>query len=269
MQNISLDGESTALLPNSASRVRPVAADGAHQRVLGAIDASETRWAWMSLDGSSVEPIAALDGLHNAVARSSGLSALDLRSESPVYVAFDEAGIEVVRVPIEAARGASTTLRCGMSRCAVKWAAGDVAFIATIDGRTVGAPVRLEQPSLASPGAWWEIAPDGKRIAFAMLSSSNTLELYDLEHAVIHHVTSVACQYIQSAWFLPNGAFMLSDFRPLDARPYVLVRRDVTGQEHVLWRGGAGISGVVPLDDHRMIVSTVSHQQSLEMLEMQ
>ncbi|HEX2690124.1 MAG TPA: serine/threonine-protein kinase [Kofleriaceae bacterium] len=270
MQNISLDGESTAPLPDSASRVRPVAADGAHRRVLGAIDASETRWAWMSLDGSSVEPIAALDGLHDAVARSSGLSALDLRSELPVYIAFDEAGVEVMRVPIEAARGASPTLRCGVSRCVVKWATGDVAFVATIEGRTVGAPIRPEQPLLAFPRAFWEIAPDGKRIAFATLPYSNTLELYDLEHTVMRHVTSVACEEVQHAWFLPDGGFVLSGTRRLDAGyEFVLVRRDATGQEHVLWRGDAWISGGVPLDDHRMITSTVSRQWSLEMLEMQ
>jgi hypothetical protein len=271
IQNALIDGDSRTSLPSSASRVSPMAVDRAHQRVLGAIDASWTRWAWMSLDGSIVEPIAALDGLHSAAARSSGLSALDLQSEPPVYVAFDEAGTELARVPIEAARGARPTLRCGESRCLVKWGAGAVAYLATIEGRTVGAPVHLEQPALAVTGFPWETAPDGRRIAFGALPYSNVLELYDVEHVVVHRVTSELCEGVQHAWFLPDGALVLSGFtRRSDSRSeFVLVKRDATGHEHVLWRGDAWIAGVVPLDDHRMIVSTLSYRFSLVLFELQ
>ena len=270
-QNILFEGDSRAPLLSSASRVRPVAADGAHQRVLGAVDASETRWAWMSLDGSSVEPIAVLDGLHSAVTRSSGLSALDLRSEPPVYVAFDEAGAELARVPIKAARGASTTLRCGESRCVVKWDSGAVAFIAAIEGRTVGAPVRLEQPSLATPRVPWEIAPDGERIAFGTFPYSNVLEVYDFRRAVAHRMTSEVCELVEHVWFLPDGALVFSGaMRRLDTKfHYLLVKRDAADHEHVLWRGDARIAGFVPLDGDRMIVSTLSFQPSLALFEAQ
>jgi hypothetical protein len=69
MQNTLIDGESRTTLPGSAAHVRPVAVDGAHRRVLGTIDVTETRWAWMSLDGSRA-----------AVARSHRGSALAKRA---------------------------------------------------------------------------------------------------------------------------------------------------------------------------------------------
>lgn len=269
-QNLLLDGESAAPLPSSASRLRPVAVDRAHRRVLGMIDASGTRWAWMSLDGSSVEPIAGLDGLSSAVARSAGLSALDLRREPPVYVELDEAGAELARVPIEAARGARPTLRCGESRCLVRWAAGAVASIAAIEGRTVGAPIHLEQPAFAVVGTPWETAPDGKRIASGTTPYSNVLELQDLERGVVRRLTITACDGVQHAWFLPEGALVLSCFvqRPGARTLFSLIERDAAGHERVLWRGDAWIWGVAPLDDHRMLVSTFSYQFSLAVFEM-
>jgi hypothetical protein len=56
--------------------------------------------------------------------------------------------------------------------------------------------------------------------------------------------------------------------RRSDATPhFLLVRHDANGHEHVLWRGEAWIAGGVPFDDHRMIVSTLSYQSSLAVLD--
>ena len=110
-----------------------------------------------------------------------------------------------------------------------------------------------------------EASPDFLNSA---LPDSNTLELYDLDRAVLRHVTSELCDGVQHAWFLPDGAFVISGLarRSDSGFGYVLFKRDANGRERVLWRGDAWIAGFVPLDDHRMIVSTVSFQSSLELV---
>jgi hypothetical protein len=270
VQNLVIDGDATSQLPGSPSRLSPVATDRAHRRVLAATDASSTRWAWMSLDGSSVAPIAALDGLRAAVAGPTGVAALDLRSEPPVYVAFDEAGVALARLPIDAARGAKPTLRCGASRCLVKWAVGEVAYTAAIEGHTVAPAIRRDLPELVAPRVPWEISDDGTQIAFGTSPYSKALIIYDLERSVSRQVTSDALDQIQRGWFLRDGSLVLAGMgRRSDTEiGFALIKRDPRGHERVLWRGDAWITGFVPFDDRRMIVSTLSYQFRLGLFEM-
>ncbi|HEX7838203.1 MAG TPA: hypothetical protein VF469_12100, partial [Kofleriaceae bacterium] len=263
-QNAMIDGGSLAPLPRSIS-LRLAAVDRARGLLLAATDLPQTHWVWMSLDGSRVEPIAALDGLTGAVASPTGLAALDLRSEPPAYVALDEAGTEVLRVPIDAPHGERPTLRCGLSRCLVKWVAGGSAYTVAIEGRTVGAPVRHDVPELASRITPWALAPDGKSIAVPIGPWSAALVVYDLEHAALHRVTSEACQFVQLLWFSPDGALLLSCKSGVDS---LLVRREAAGRERALWHGEAPVVSTVPLDDHRVVVTMFSYQLRLGLLEL-
>ena len=50
---------------------------------------------------------------------------------------------------------------------------------------------------------------------------------------------------------------------------YLLVKRDATGHEHVLWRGDSWIAAAVPVDDHRILISTISYQHGLTLIDLQ
>jgi hypothetical protein len=266
-QNLMIDGESSALRPRSVSLLRLAAADRARRRLLAAMDRAQTRWVWMSLDGARVEPIAALDGLSSVTAGPSGLAALDLRGEPPAYVALDEAGTELVRLPLAAARGAHPTLRCGTPRCLVKWLDGDTAVTVTIEGRTVGAPVRRPGPALASTFMPWDLSPDATSIVVPTEPWSSGFTRYDLQHSVAHTVTSELCRVVRRVWFLPGGALALSCGSPDHSLAFALVRRDAAGRERALWQGEAWVAWLVALDDRRLIVSTVSYQTRMVLLE--
>jgi hypothetical protein len=268
-EHIALDGDTATPLPGSTSRLRPVAVDRARRRILAAIDPSGTHSAWMSLDGTSVTPIAGLDGLSGAVLTGSGIAALDLRIEPPAYVALDEAGAPLARIPLDAARGARPALRCGATRCVVLWIAGGAAFTAAIDGHTVAAPVRRDQPGFGI--AAWELAPDGLRISSGSFPYSNQLTLHDVDHANARVVTSALLHRVQHAWFLPDGGLLLSGVSKSFASgfQFALCRRDAAGRERMLWRGDSWIVGAVPLDDRRLIMSTFSYQFRLALLEAQ
>ena len=268
-QNMLIDGASISPLPRSVSLLRLAGVDRARRRVLAATDASQTHWVWMSLDGSSVEPIAALDGLTSAVASPTGLAALDLRGEPPVYVAFDEAGTEILRAPIGAPRGERPTLHCGVSRCVIKWVAGGSAYTVAVEGRTVGASTRHVAPELASRFMPWDLAPDAKSIAVPTDPWSTALVIYDLEHAVAHRVTSEACGLVQLLRYLPDGALALSCKSHRSGFDFSLVRRDPAGHETVLWHGDGLVASVAPLDDRRMVVATISYQLRLALFEPQ
>jgi hypothetical protein len=215
-----------------------------------------------------VEPISALDGLTSAVASPDGLAALDLRGEPSVYIAFDEAGTEILRAPIDVPPGERPTLHCGVSRCLVKWVSGGSAFTVAIKGRTVGAPVRHVAPELASRFMPWDLAPDGTSIAVPTDPWSAALVVYDLEHAVAHRVTSEACELVQLLRYLPDGALALSCKSHRSGFDFSLVRRDVAGHERVLWHGDALVVSTAPLDDHRMVVAMLSYQLRLGLLEL-
>jgi hypothetical protein len=270
-QAIVVDEATSTSLPGLASRLYPVDVDRAHRRVLVATDPAHTRWAWMSLDGSNVEPIASLDGLRSAAAGGAGLAALDLRTDPPVYVALDEAGHELARMPLVEARGASPTLRCGTHRCLVKWNVGKVAFTIQIDGQTIGRAIRRDQPEFARPSPW-EIASDGTRIAFSPGVLAHDLAIYDLERAVASHTTAEALSRIQHAWFSPDGGLVMSGVSRrsgADVPTFAVVRRDATGRDHVVWRGEPWVAGVAQLDDHRLLLSTSSFHARLSLLEPQ
>lgn len=272
-QALVIDEQSSSLLPGWVSQLELTANDRAQRRVLATTNtpmrnAPGIHWVWMSQDGSSVAAIPELDGRSSAHVGPSGLVALDLQSEPPMYIAFDDKGHELVRVPLEAARNTKPTLRCGASSCLVKWTATGVAFTAQITGRSVSAPVRHDDAELATTKSW-DLAPDGKQIAFVTGPPSRELVLYDLEHLVAHHVPNDAfCAQIVR--FLPDGELVISrcsndeDIKD----PFLLVKRDASGHERVLWRGKDWISGFVPLDDHRMIVSTISYQNKPVLFEL-
>ena len=268
-EHIAIDGDMATPMSGSTSRLRPVAVDRAGRRILAAIDPAGTHAAWMSLDGSSVTPILGLDGLSGAVVSGSGFAALDRRTEPPAYVALDEAGVEVARIPLDAARGASPALRCGAIRCVVLWIAGGVAFTAAIDGHTLAAPIRRDQPGFGI--APWELSPDGLRISSGMFPYSNKLTLHDVDHATARTVTSQLLHKVQHAWFLPDGALLVSGvstrFSP--SFQFALCRRDAAGRERMLWHGDSWIAGAVPLDDRRLVMFTISYQIRLALLEAQ
>ena len=70
--------------------------------------------------------------------------------------------------------------------------------------------------------------------------------------------------------FLFNGELLLScrdPPRPQGGRDFVLVRRDMAGRERVQWRSDAWIASMAPIDEKRVIVSTVSWQFRLGLFE--
>jgi len=268
-QNLMIDGDAVSPVPRSASLLRLAAVDRARTRLLAATDPAQTHWVWMSLDGSSVAPIAALDGLTSVVASPTGLAALDLRGERPVYVALDEAGAELERVPLEAPHGVRPALRCNASRCLVKWVTAGVAYTSTIDGHAVAAPVRREAPELASVFMPWDFAPDGTSIAVPTDPWSASLVRYDLERGSAHRETSEACAVVHLLRFLPDGALAMSCKTHRSEFDFALVRRDAAGHERELWHGEGLVGAVVGLDDHRMVASLISYQLGLVLVEPQ
>jgi hypothetical protein len=260
-QNLLIDDQSSSLLVSSVPRLYLVSADRAHRRVLAATGMPQNQWAWMSLDLTTVQPITALDGLSRPVVMASGIAALDLRGEVPAYVALDDAGAEVVRAPIEAARGARPTISCATSRCLVMWAAGALTYSVTIEGREVGEVTRRDQLDLARVSAW-TLAPDGNLVAVLMSSPlpNCVLFLYDLEHATLRCLPSKICELgVQRVHFLPDGELLLTCVSA-QANEFVVVRRDMAGHERVQWRSQAWIASMAPIDESRLIVSTISWQ---------
>jgi hypothetical protein len=270
-QNLLLDGDSSSLLPGSGSRLMPRSADRARHRVLAATNPLGTRWAWMSQDDarvqpitSRVEPLSGLDGVRDPVVSPTGIAALDLRGAPPVYVAYDEAGVVRARIPIEAARGARPRLRCGDASCLVMWTAGAVAYTSRIVGDTIEAPVRHDQPDVVGI-LDWELSRDGERVA-GISPAFDALILYDLAGSVTRIAKRTEYRELQRVRFLPDGALLVS---AASGREFFLLRRDATGHERVLWRGPSYLAAIVPLDEHRTLVSTISWQYRISLFEPQ
>jgi hypothetical protein len=81
-------------------------------------------------------------------------------------------------------------------------------------------------------------------------------------------VTSELLDRVQHAWFLSDGALLISGARrSRTGVEFGLVRRDAAGHERMLWRGDAWIAGGVPLDDRRAVISTLSFQFRLGLFE--
>jgi hypothetical protein len=269
-QNFLIDGQSSSLLVSPLSRFHLLSTDRAHRRVLAVTGMLRNKWVWMSIDLATVQPIAALDGLSRPVVTDSGIAALDLRGDVPAYVALDDAGAEVVRAPIAAARGARPTISCATSRCLVMWTAGARTYSVTIEGRDVGGVTRRDQLDLARVEAW-ALAPDGNSVVVRMFSSlpNAVLSLYDLEHAALRQLPSEICvQGVQRVQFLPHGELLLTCPVPAQGDlEFLIVRRDMAGHERVQWRSRAWIASMAPIDEDRMIVSTISYQNRLGLFE--
>lgn len=269
-QNFLIDGQSSSLLVSPLSRFHLLTPDRAHRRVLAATGMLRNKWVWMSIDLVTVQPIAALDGLSRPVVTDSGIAALDLRGDVPAYVALDDAGAEVVRAPIEAARGARPTISCATSRCLVMWAAGAGTYSVTIEGHDVGEVTRRDQLDLARVEAW-ALAPDGNSVVVRMFSSlpNSVLSLYDLEHATLRQLPSEICvQGVQRVHFSPSGELLMTCPVPAQGDlEFLIVRRDMAGHERVQWRSRAWIASMAPIDEDRMIVSTISYQNRLGLFE--
>lgn len=258
-RGLVVENGTSTLLPGSLPWLQPAAADRTRRRALVATEPSRSHWAWMSLDGSTMEPIAALDGQTTVVESPTGFAALDLRGEPPVYIAFDEAGAELARVPIEKANSQTATLRCSAASCFVRWLVGSErsAYMATIVGNTISAPVRHDE----SGDAWsvpWDVTPNGEQIAVTIARSDRIL-LYDLQRKVAQVVSSECCESINDVWFARDGNLVMSGFQRSNTdRRYVLVKRDISGHEQALWRSDFPITGFVEIDNHRIILSTLA-----------
>jgi Protein kinase domain len=266
-RSLLIDGDSAVTLPG-ALPMHVTGADRARRRVLVGMIATPRHWAWMTLDGVSLEPIAALDGLVGAVVGPTGVAALDLRSDPPSYVAFDDVGAMVARTPIPAPRGAAPTLRCSGSHCLIKWEDGRVAVTAAVDGLTLRAPVRHDPEKLPGVRVFWDLSPDSREIALVTTPMSSGLVVYDLGHSTARRVTSETCGRVEGMRYLPDGSLVLFCLRSRSgAVESLLVRRDPAGHERVLWEGDGTIVAAAPLDDRRVVLFTIAYQHQLALLD--
>jgi hypothetical protein len=239
------------------------AVDRARQRVLVSPDLGSTQWSWMSFDGMHVEPVPALEGLSFAAPYASEIAALDLRNETPVYVAFDGAGREQIRIPIEAARGTMPQMHCAARGCVVKWEAEDGGVIVTIEGHEIGRPVHLEGREF-SARLTWELSDDGRQL---VVSRGAEILIYDLMASTLRRVPVAGAAFVQWAAFSPDGTIVLSAVASDPATGQFLVARlDAAGRAQPLWRGAAWVSGLKALDDHRVIVATTAFPTRLKLL---
>jgi hypothetical protein len=262
-----IDGDSAVILPG-ALPMHVTGADRTHHRVLVGTATTPRHWAWMTLDGVSLEPLVALDGLVSAVVGPTGVVALDLRSYPASYVALDDAGAEVARTPIPSPRAATPMLRCSASRCLVKWDDGPVAVTAAVDGLTLRAPVRHDPAKLPGVRVFWDLSPDGTEIALMTTPMSSGLVLYDLDRSAARRVTSDTCGRVEGMRYLPDGALVLFCVRSRSgAVESLLVRRDPAGHERVLWQGDGTIVAAAPLDDRRVVLFTIAYQHQLALLD--
>jgi hypothetical protein len=68
---------------------------------------------------------------------------------------------------------------------------------------------------------------------------------------------------------MPNGGLAISTMTlgALKNEPYALVTRDPDGREQTVWRGDQYVNELLPLDDHKILVSTISYDSKLGLLE--
>jgi hypothetical protein len=228
----------------------------------------------MSFDGTQVTPLPRFDGLEHIVAAPHGLLAIDPHSQPPGLVAFDDRGVERGRLalPMSWTRGHEPRLRCARVRCVMRW--GDAHGENTMviendrDGRPVlGHPVRAVE--LPVPYRPWDLSADGRWIAGPVKLSPRTLLIYDVERGTVRYIECQRCANVDWVTFMPNGglAFSTLTLGAVQAEPYTVVTRDPDGREQVVWRGDQYVSRLLPLDDHKILVSTISYDSKLGLLE--
>jgi tRNA A-37 threonylcarbamoyl transferase component Bud32 len=271
-RNFLVDDTAPVGLPNPGEPLYPI--NRAGDRVLVATNLGRTRTAWMSLDGTQVTPLPALDDLEQVAVAPHGVVAIDERGERPSVVAFDDRGGERARLalPWPWARARSPTLRCGRARCVVMSSDEHDADIAVIEDDRDGRPRLGRQTHTTALGYVrrfsWDVSPDGNWIAAPKLFSA-TINLYDVEHGVVRSVTCARCQSIQGVRFLANGGLlMFSSMRDKTGiDPFSLMRREPDGREKEVWRGEQWVPSFLPIDEHRISINTLSYDSRLILFE--
>jgi hypothetical protein len=267
-RTLLIDGESATALPGSLAPMFASSADRAGRRVLVGMYDSARRWAWLSLDGTSIEPVRFLDGFSMSQLGPGAMMAVDLRTDPVTFVAFDDTGTELIRTPLPAPRGVQPVLRCSRSRCVMMWHEDHIAVTAAIDGLALQRPVRHDPATLNGARLHFGVSPDGTQIAAVTVPFTASLVLLDLDTLASHRITSETCGRIENVRYSPDGSLLLACLRRhAGALEYALVRRDVHGRERVIWHGDASINGFAILDDHRLVLNLAAYQHELMLLE--
>jgi hypothetical protein len=271
-RNFVLDHGVRTELISPGKVLYPSSLDLSHHRVLVITSLRYWRWAWMSLEGGPITPLSGLDDMVPVIVMPYGLIALDPRGETPSLVVLDDRGNERSRLTMPWARGNDPRLRCGSTRCVVRWAgaadAGAVTIDVDRDGRlTLGRLQHYADREVPLGDADWSVSPDATSFVLVKLRSS--LLRYDLEHGSVHPMTAPAFANMQQVAFTPDGGLLLSGLLDPSARPdiYALVKRARDGRETVLSRNDEWVSNILPIDDQKTLISSVAFQIRFSLLE--
>jgi hypothetical protein len=272
-RNFVLDHTTHMDLLSSGQSMYPVDLDRLHHRVLVSTNISHTQWAWMSLDGAQVTPLLGFDDLDQIVFAPHGLLAIDARTEPPNLIAFDDRGSERSRIALPMTRDRHPEVRCGPPRCVVRWSGDHDTEVVVIDddheGRpTLGRLLRYAERATPRGRGGWDVSPDGNWIA-APKFFTKTIVLYDLKHGTIRQWVCEKCKEVQRVRFTPDGGLLI--FGDLGTLPtadrFVLVKRAPDGSEKLLMRSDQWVPIFLPIDDHKILINSISYQSRLSLLE--
>jgi hypothetical protein len=269
-----IDGAARTGLASSGLRLVPYDLDRRHHRAL-VLNSEQNTWAWMSLDGAQVTPIPALEAAEQAVVSPHGLLAVESRADTSTVIAFDDRGRERGRLVLPWPSTFYPSVRCGATRCVVRWYSEHDAGAAVIedDGPpTLGRLMRYaENTALSNTWLDWDVSPDGRWIAAPKVPTSVVM-LYDLEHGEARRVVCRTCESVQQVRFTPDGGMLLASdlFSPArTTEEYVLVKRGLDGSEQVRLRSDQWIGKSLPIDDRKVLIHSLAYQRWISMLESQ